>query len=96
MTPTSRIRLAPFIGLFVAVGLCGLAMALPAITGWDVHVRSFPPLHAEWDPRIGPGTWPSLLLGALAVWLSTGLAQRLPWRGLLLAAYAGGLSLIHI
>ena len=92
MPPTSRIRLAPFIGLFVAIGLSGLAMALPAVTDWDVHVRSFPPLHAEWDPRIGPGSLPSLLVGALAVWLSTGLAQRLPWRGLLLAAYAGGVA----
>ena len=30
-------------------------MALPRMTGWDVHVRYFPPLHAEWDPRIGTG-----------------------------------------
>ncbi len=67
-------------------------MALPAITGWDVHVRYFPPLHAEWDPRVGVGTLSSLLLGALAFWFSIGLAQRLPWRGLLLAAYAGGVA----
>ena len=67
-------------------------MALPAATGWDVHVRSFPPLHAEWDPRIGPGTLPALLVGALAVWLSVGLAQRLPWRVLLPATYAAGVA----
>ena len=30
-----------------------LAMAVPAVTGWYVHVNSFPPLHAEWDPRVG-------------------------------------------
>ena len=67
-------------------------MALPAVTGWDVHVRYFPPLHAEWDPRVGVGTLPSLLVGALALWFSIGLAERLPWRGLLLAAYAGGVA----
>ena len=26
-------------------------MAIPAVFDWDVHVRYFPPLHAEWDPR---------------------------------------------
>ena len=25
------------------------------VTGWDVHVRHFPPLHADWDPRVGRG-----------------------------------------
>ena len=80
----------PVIGVFVAVGVAGLAMALPEVLDWDVHVRSFPPLHAEWDPRIGPGTLPAVLVGALAVWQSVGLAQRLPWRGLLLATYAAG------
>ena len=67
-------------------------MALPALTGWDVHVRSFPPLHAEWDPRVGAGTLPALLVGGLAVWWSVDLAQRLPWRTLLLATYGGGLA----
>jgi len=67
-------------------------MALPALTGWDVHVRSFPPLHAEWDPRIGTGTLPSLVVAALAVWFSVGLAQRLPWRGLLGTSYAAGVA----
>jgi methylthioxylose transferase len=92
MTITGRPRLAPLFGVFVAVGLAGLAMALPAITDWDVHVRSFPPLHAEWDPRLGPGTLPALLVGALAVWQSVGLAERLRWRALLLTAYAGGVA----
>ncbi len=82
----------PLWGFFVALALAGLAMAIPALTGWDVHVRYFPPLHAEWDPRLGPGSLPALLVGALAVWFSVGLAQRLPWRGLLLATYAGGVA----
>src|ERR1700712_2113535 len=92
MTLPGRPRLAPVIGVFVAVGLAGLAMALPAVTGWAVHVNSFPPLHAEWDPRTGPGTLPSLVVAAFAVWFSVDLALRLPWRGLLLATYAAGVA----
>ena len=65
-------------------------MAVPAVTGWDVHVRYFPPVHATWDPRLGPGTIPALLVGSLAVWQSIGLAERLGWRALLLTTYAAG------
>ena len=78
MTTSGRPHRAPLAGVFVAVGLAGLAMALPALTGWDVHVRYFPPLHAEWDPRTGSRhASPPLLVGALAVWFSVGLAERL-------------------
>ena len=46
--------------------LMALAMALPAATGWYVHVHHFPPLHADWDPRVGPGHRPpALLVGVL-------------------------------
>ena len=65
-------------------------MAVPAVTGWDVHVRSFPPVHAIWDPRLGPGTVPALLTGLLAMWFSIGLSERLGWRALLLTTYAAG------
>ena len=65
-------------GLAVAVLLATLGMAIPAIFGWDVHVRWFPPLHAIWDPRLGAGTLPALLVGALAIWQGTALADRLP------------------
>src|SRR4051794_1990792 len=85
-------RVAPFAGLAFGVLLVTVAMVLPAVTGWDVHVRHFPPLHADWDPRLGPGTVPALLVGGLAVWWSVPLAQRLPWRGLLAASYGAGLA----
>ena len=52
----------------------------------------FPPLHAEWDPRVGWGTVPAVVLGALSVRYAGDLAARLSWGRLLLAAYAAGLA----
>src|SRR5690242_6087936 len=89
---TRAARTAPFVGLAFGLVLATVAMALPAITGWDVHVRYFPPLHADWDPRSGIGTLPAMLVAVLAVGWSVSLAARLPWRGLLLASYAGGVA----
>lgn len=78
-------------GLLAATALVALAMALPAATGWNVHVRSFPPLHAEWMPRVGPGTVPAVLVALLALRYAGPMAQRLSWRRLLLASFAVGL-----
>ena len=87
-----RASLLPVLGFFVAIALAGWAMALPALTGWDVHMRYFPPLHAEWDPRVGVGTLPAVVIALLAVRHATPLAARLPWGRLLLASYAVGLG----
>jgi hypothetical protein len=88
----TRGRAAPIAGLVIAVGLLALAMALPAVTDWHPHVNHFPPLHADWDPRVGPGTVPAVLLAMAAVWLAGRLAAQLRWRRLLLATYAAGLG----
>jgi len=88
----SRTARAAAAGLGLALALATLGMAVPAVLDWDVHVRWFPPLHAEWDPRVGWGTVPALLLGVLSVRYATDLAARLPWRRLLLASYAAGLA----
>ena len=46
-------------GLGAAVGLDGRRRcSCRGRLDWNVHVFSFPPLHAEWDPRVGPGTDP--------------------------------------
>ncbi len=78
-------------GLGVAVALMALAMAVPAATGWYVHVHSFPPLHAEWDPRVGQGTVPALVLAVLLGQRAVDLADRLAWRRLLLWVFVVGL-----
>lgn len=82
----------PAWGLVVAVALMVLAMVVPAVTGWNVRVNSFPPLHADWDPRVGWGTVPSLVLAVLVARHAVDLALRLPWRWLLLAVFVGGLA----
>ena len=83
---------AAWVGLGLAVLLATLGMAVPALLDWDVHVRWFPPLHAEWDPRVGWGTVPAILLAVAAWRYAVDVAARLPWRRLLWASYAGGLA----
>jgi hypothetical protein len=93
-TLAERTRAVPAAGrgLALAVALMVLAMALPPLIGWRVRVNSFPPLHAEWDPRVGWGTLPALLLAVLVAQRAVDLAERLPWRRLLLWTFLGGLA----
>jgi len=78
-------------GLGVAIALMVLAMAVPAVTGWYVHVNDFPPLHAGWEPRAGWGTLPAVVLAVLLAQRAVDVAERLPWRRLLLWVFAAGL-----
>lgn len=83
---------APAAGLLVAAVLMFVAGFLPAAFNWDVHMRYWPPLHAEWDPRLGTGTVPSIVLGALGVCFAARLARAASWRRLLLGVYAVGVA----
>jgi hypothetical protein len=78
-------------GVVVALALVAAAMLVPWLAGWQVFV-DFPPLHAVWRPRVGPGTVPAVIVGALAVWFGSRLAARMRWRWLLLVAFAAGLA----
>ncbi len=89
--PTHR-GSAPGWGLRVALGLVVLAMGLPAALGWYVHVHSFPPLHADWRPRVGWGTVPALLLGVLVARHAVDFAERLAWRRLMLCVFFVGIT----
>ncbi len=82
----------PWIGLGVALVLVALAMLIPAVTGWDVHVDYFPPLHAYWAPRVGPGTVPALVIAALASWRAYVVAEQASWRSLLLWSFLAALA----
>lgn len=84
-------RLAPRIGLAAALVLAAAAVIIPAVTGWQVHVR-LPPLHAVWTPRLGWGTIPAVVLGVLAVRYAVDLSARLSWGRMLAASFGGALA----
>lgn len=54
----------------------------------------WPPLFADWDPHLGPGTPAALALAAATVACGPALVDRLPWRGLLATAWAAALAWI--
>ncbi len=91
-TVITRRRVAEAVGLAGALALVAVSMAVPEVFDWDVHMRSFPPLHAEWMPRLGVGTVPAVVIGALACWRAVSLAESLTWGRLLLTSYAAGLA----
>jgi len=67
-------------------------MTLPVVTGWNVHVKSFPPLHATWDPRVGPGTVPAVAIALLGIRYAAAAAASLSWRRLLVVSWVGSLA----
>ncbi|MFI2759016.1 hypothetical protein ACH5A3_09105 [Streptomyces echinatus] len=52
----------------------------------------WPPLFAVWDPHLGPGTPAAVLVAVAVVAYGPSVAARLPWRGLLLTAWATALA----
>ncbi|MFC9243063.1 hypothetical protein ACFT7S_03160 [Streptomyces sp. NPDC057136] len=52
----------------------------------------WPPLLASWDPHVGAGTPAAVVVAAAVIAYGPVLAARLPWRGLLLTAWAASLA----
>lgn len=81
----------------IALALLAAAVAAPLATGWDVHARDdsrvpLPPWHGWWDPHLGPGTVPAVVLAVAALVWSASLAARLSWRRLLWVVYLVSLT----
>lgn len=80
----------------VAVGVAAVLVAAAAVVGvWlnDNGMRekvwaSAPPLFGRWLPHVGPGTVAAVVLAVAVVAWGPALAERLPWRGALVAGYA--------
>lgn len=83
---------AAWVGLSAAVLLIAAAMIIPAVTGLNVHQSTFPPLHASWRPRVGPGTVPAIVLAVIGVVFAPQAAIRWRWWGVLLGSYLLGLA----
>jgi len=73
--------------LVVAAVLIGRPLQDRLRVGW-------PPLLASWDPHIGPGTAPAVLVAAGTVAYGPALAARLPWRALLATAWGTSMAWI--
>ncbi len=91
-------RAAEWYGLGGVLLLVLVAVVVPRVLGWQVASRSDPehavaPLHGTWDPTLfGPGTIPAMALAVLGWRYAIPLAERLPWRRLLVATYVAGLA----
>ncbi len=74
-----------------AAVLVAAAFSMPFIMGraWSEHLfAAAAPIFGIWEPHIGWGTGPAILIAALVVLAGPELARRLPWRPMLLAAWA--------
>lgn len=89
---------APWVGLAAALTLVALAVLVPRLFDWEVwshgtpSPEDVPPLHSRWDPKVGVGTIPALLIALLGWRYAARWADRLSWRRLLVLVYVGGLA----
>lgn len=79
-------------GLAGALVLMVLAMAIPAAFDWYVHIHSFPPLHAEWEPRVGVGTVLLPFIAVLVLRYADRVARSLRWGPLLIVVIVTGFA----
>lgn len=102
-TPTALgdprpVRWAPWVGLAIALLIIAAAIAVPLVFDWQVYSHRLPstldvaPLHARWDPGLGFGTVPALLIALLALSNGMAWAEQLSWLRLLAGAYVLGLA----
>jgi len=101
MPSSPALSRAAWLGLLLTVVVLLVGFGAPHWMDWDVAPRAprnaspheVPPLHGLWRPTLfGPGTVPAVLLALLGWRCAAGLAERLSWRGLLLASYAASLA----
>ena len=91
-------RVAPWVGLGLGVLLVVLAVALPRLWDWQVYSHGDPspqdvaPLHSLWEPKLGPGTLPAVVIAVLGWRFARTWSERLAWAPLLAASYVVGLA----
>ncbi|WP_055532762.1 hypothetical protein [Streptomyces graminilatus] len=96
MTRQTRETREPLRDVCAAVAAV-LLVVVAALAGRPIQDRlrvGWPPLLATWDPHLGPGTALAVLVAAAAVAYGPAVAARLPWRPLLVTAWATSLAWI--
>ena len=92
------VRWPAWAGLAVVAVLLVLAIGIPRWWDWEVYTHStpdpsnVPPLHSLWEPKVGPGTVPALLIAILGWRFGPALAERLSWSRLLVTSYVVGVA----
>ncbi|OLZ62490.1 hypothetical protein AV521_41690 [Streptomyces sp. IMTB 2501] len=85
---------------FYAAGAAALLVTAAVVVGRHIQDTRhtlfvhWPPVFADWDPHVGPGTPAALAVAAATVVYGPAVAARLPWRALLAAAWASALAWI--
>ena len=74
------------VGIAVVIVLMVLAHVLPKELDWTVRSRNYPPLHATWMPRTGPGTPYAIATAVLLLVVGERVARMLSWRWLLVVS----------
>ncbi|MGW3206118.1 hypothetical protein [Streptomyces sp. NPDC001135] len=83
-----------------AVGAAALLVTAAVLIGRHIQDTRhtlfvhWPPVFAEWDPHLGPGTPAALAVAAATVAYGPAVAARLPWRALLAVAWTAALAWI--
>ncbi|WP_308162947.1 hypothetical protein [Nocardia alni] len=78
-----------------AAVLVAAAFSVPFIMGraWSEHlIAAAAPIFGIWEPHIGWGTGPAIVIAVLVVLTGPELARRLPWRPMLLSAWAASVA----
>lgn len=89
-TVAATVGLALVVAAFVVPHL-DLGIVTPLINSTPKQIHDFAdtaPIFGWWNAHVGWGTVPAILIGAAAVWWGPTVAQRLPWRALMLATWA--------
>jgi hypothetical protein len=81
-----------------AAAAATLLVVTAAVVGTVIQHRdgtlrvNWPPLLADWEPHVGPGTPAALAVAAVVVAYGPSVAARLRWRVLLLATWGTGMA----
>jgi hypothetical protein len=78
----------------IAVAVAALVVLATALIGRALLAAGvsiflpFPPLLAHWEPHVGPGSLPAVVIAVSVVCYGPELAARMHWGGVLVAGWA--------